>query len=139
MPKTDSTASVSFCLFQNFQNCVENVCGGINRSNRNFCDLQFCREIRHVHAMYRKVAFLETSRSFLLAGVADLQCTVYNSTKNKLLTKFLKGALKFTENFKEVISNGVLIRKLQTCKLQLSALRVFETLYFRVRFFRSRR
>ena len=61
--------------------------------------------------MFRKVAFLEISRSFLLAGVVDLQCTVYNSTKNELLTKFLKGALKFTENFVEVISNGVPYQK----------------------------
>ena len=29
-----------------------------------------------------------------------------NATKNELLTKFLNGALKLTENFVEVISNG---------------------------------
>ena len=30
---------------------------------------------------------------------AGLQCTVYNATKNKLLIKFVKGALELTEIF----------------------------------------
>ena len=55
--------------------------------------------------MFRKVAFLGISKSPLLTAVADLQSTVYN--KNKLLTKFVKGALKLTENFQDMISNGV--------------------------------
>ena len=45
-----------------------------------------------------------------------------NASKNELLTKFLK----LTENFQEVISNGVPYQKLQTCKMQLSALSVFK-------------
>ena len=45
-----------------------------------------------------------------------------NASKNELLTKFLK----LTENFQEVISNGVPYQKLQTCKMQFSALRVFK-------------
>ena len=49
--------------------------------------------------MFRKVPFLEISRS--------LQSTVYNATKSELLTKFVKDALKLTENFQEMISNGV--------------------------------
>ena len=57
--------------------------------------------------MSRKVAFLEISKSPLLTAVAGLQSTVYNATKNELLTKFVKGALKLTENFQEIISNGV--------------------------------
>ena len=56
--------------------------------------------------MLRKVAFLEISRSPLLTAIAGLQSTVYNATKNDLLTKFVKGALKLTENFQEMISNG---------------------------------
>ena len=50
---------------------------------------------------------LEISRSPLLTTVADLESTVYNATKNELLTKFHKGALKLKENFQEMISNGV--------------------------------
>ena len=57
--------------------------------------------------MFRKLAFLEISKSSLLTAVAGLQSTVYNATKNELLTKFVKSALKLTENFQEVISNGV--------------------------------
>ena len=57
--------------------------------------------------MFRKVAFIEISKSPLLTAVAGLQSTVYSATKNELLTKFVKGALKVTENFQEMISNGV--------------------------------
>ena len=57
--------------------------------------------------MFRKAAFLEISKSVLLTAVVGLQPTVYNATKNELLTKFVKGALKLTENFQEMISNGV--------------------------------
>ena len=47
--------------------------------------------------MFQKVPFLEISRSPLLTGVAGLPYTVCNATKNELLTKFLKFALKLTE------------------------------------------
>ena len=67
------------------------------------------------------MAFLEISKSPLLTGVAGLQYTVCNATKNELLTKFLKCALKLTENFQEVISTEVPYQKftdLQTaCRL----------------------
>ena len=56
--------------------------------------------------MFRKVTSLEISRSPLLTGVAGLQDAVCNATKNKVLTKFIKSALKLTENFQEVISTG---------------------------------
>ena len=56
--------------------------------------------------MVRKVALLEMSRNHLLTGVSGLPSTVFNASKNEIPTKFLKGALKFTENFQEVISNG---------------------------------
>ena len=61
--------------------------------------------------MFRKVAFIEISRSPLLRGVADLQYILCNPTENELLTKFYKGALKLTESFQEVISNGVPYQK----------------------------
>ena len=57
--------------------------------------------------MFRRVAFLEISKSPLLTAVAGLQSTVYNATKNELLTKFVKGTLKLTENFQEMISDRV--------------------------------
>ena len=49
--------------------------------------------------MFRKVTFLAISKSLLLTGVAGLQSTVYNATKNELFTKFVESALKLTENF----------------------------------------
>ena len=49
--------------------------------------------------MFRKVAFLEISRNPLLTGVAGLQYRVCNATEKELQTKFLKCALKLTENF----------------------------------------
>ena len=55
--------------------------------------------------MFRKAALLEISRSYFLTGVAGLQPTVCNASVNEFLTKLLKGALKFTENSLEVISN----------------------------------
>ena len=74
--------------------------------------------------MFRKVAFLEISRSPLLTGVAGLQYSVCNATKNELLTKFLKYALKLTENFQKVISTEVPYQKFTD--LQTAALRVFK-------------
>ena len=61
--------------------------------------------------MFQKVALLEISRSFLLTRVASLQYTFCNGAKYKLLTKFLEAAFKFTENFQEVISDGVPYQK----------------------------
>ena len=57
--------------------------------------------------MFRKVAFLEISKSPLLTAVAGVQSTVYNATKNELLTTFIKVNLKLLENFREMITNGV--------------------------------
>ena len=57
--------------------------------------------------MFRKTDFLEIERSPLSTGVAVLQYSVCNATKNELLTKFLKRALKLTENVLEVISTEV--------------------------------
>ena len=60
-----------------------------------------------MHVMFRKVALLEISRNILCTGVSALEYTSCNATKNKLLTKFLKSALKLTEYFQEVNSNVV--------------------------------
>ena len=73
--------------------------------------------------MFQKVPLLEITRSPLLTGVAGLQYTVCIATKNELRTKFLTGALELTENFKEVISNGVSYQKftdLQTAAFSLA-------------------
>ena len=80
-----------------------------------------------MHGMFRKVTLLEILRSPLFIRVAGLQYTVYNATRHELLTKFLKDILKLIENFEEVVSKRFLIRNILTCKLQLSALRVFKT------------
>ena len=57
-----------------------------------------------MHGIFRKVALLEISRGPLLfAG----WYTVCNATKNELPAKFLEDGLKRTENFQEVISNGM--------------------------------
>ena len=74
--------------------------------------------------MFRKMAFLEISRSPLLTRVAGLQYSVCNATKNKLLTKFLKCALKLTEMFQVVTCTGVPHQKFTD--LQTAALRVFK-------------
>ena len=71
--------------------------------------------------MFRNVAFLEISRSFLLTGVAGLQYTVCNATKNELLTKFRKCAFKLKEISKKVISTVVPYQKFTD--LQTAALR----------------
>ena len=76
-----------------------------------------------MHVMFRKVTFLEISRSILVIGVADLQYKVCNATRNELLIKFLKGVLKLKENFQEVVSKRFLIRNIQTYKLQPLAMR----------------
>ena len=74
--------------------------------------------------MFRKMAFLEISRSPLLIGVAGSQYSVCNATKNKLLNKFLKCALKLTENFQELSSTEGPHQKFTD--LQPTALRVFK-------------
>ena len=74
--------------------------------------------------MLQKVAFLEISRRPLSTGVAGLQHSVCNATKNGLLTKFLKCALKLTENFQEVTSTEVPYQKFTV--LQAATLRVFK-------------
>ena len=74
--------------------------------------------------MFRKMAFLEISRSPFLTGVAGLQHSVCNATKNKLLTKFLKCALKLTENFQEVTSTEGPHQKFTD--MQTAALRIFK-------------
>ena len=53
-----------------------------------------------------------------LTGVPGLQYTGSNTTKKELPTKFLKRALKLTENFKEVVPDGGSYKKIcsfQTC------------------------
>ena len=73
--------------------------------------------------MFRRVAFLEILRSTLLTGLEGLQYTVCNATKSELLTKFLKIDLKLTENFPQVVTNGVFYQKftdLQTVAFSLA-------------------
>ena len=76
-----------------------------------------------MYGMFRKVALVEISRSPLLPRVAGLQYTFCNATKNELVTKFLEGAFKHTENFQEVIPSGVPYQKftdLQTAAFSLA-------------------
>ena len=61
----------------------------------------------HVPKRNLEISLLEISRSVLFSGVTGLWYTVSNATEIELLTKFLKGTLKLTENFQKVISNGV--------------------------------
>ena len=73
--------------------------------------------------MFRKVALLEILRSPLLPTVAGLQYTFCNATNYEILTEFLEGAFKPTDNFQEVISNGVPYQKctdLQTAAFSLA-------------------
>ena len=59
--------------------------------------------------MFRKVTLLEISKSPLLMVFTGLQYIVCNAARN--LTKFLKGVLKLTENFQEVVSHMVPYQK----------------------------
>ena len=56
--------------------------------------------------MLQKVVLLEIWRSHYITGSAVLASTVCNDSKNELLAEFLKDALKVTENFQEIISDG---------------------------------
>ena len=77
--------------------------------------------------MFQKVDFLKIlekspfTRSCTFAGI---QYRVCNATKNEFLAKFLKCALKLTENFQEVISTEVAYQKFTD--LQTAVLRVFK-------------
>ena len=64
-------------------------------------------------------------RSSLLTGVRAYSIEFVRFRKRT--PKFLKGALKLTENFQEVTLKGFLIRNLQTCKMLLSAVSVVKT------------
>ena len=70
----------------------------------------FCNSVENFNTctgLFQKETFLEIARRYLLTGLVGLQSTICNTTKNKLQTKFLKGALKLIENLQEVISIGV--------------------------------
>ena len=56
--------------------------------------------------MLQKAVLLEIWRSHYLTGVAVLPSTVCNDSENELLAEFLRGALKVTENFQEITSDG---------------------------------
>ena len=68
-----------------------------------------------MYGIFRKVALLEDLKSPLLTGVQsyrkEFEPYGLNASKNELLTKFLKVDLKLTENFQEVISDGVPYQK----------------------------
>ena len=55
--------------------------------------------------MYGKVVPLEIWRNSPLTGVTALQFTGYNTSKNELVTKFLKGVWKFSERAQEELCN----------------------------------
>ena len=74
--------------------------------------------------MFRKLPLLEILKVPLLTGVAGLHYIIWNATKNELPTNFLKGALKLTENFKELISHGVPYQKFTDLQTAVSALPV---------------
>ena len=74
----------------------------------------------------RYVPKSSSSRNFekpLLTRLAGLQYTFCNGTKYELLIKFLEDAFEYTENFQEIISNGVPYQKftdLQTVAFSLA-------------------
>ena len=91
--------------------------------------------------IFWKVALLKILRSPLLTGVTGLQYKVCKATKNELLTKFLKSALKLTENFHEMISNWVPYQKStnpQTAAFSFACFcSLWDYVHCRVPFFRS--
>ena len=73
-----------------------------------------------MHGKFQKVALLKISRSPHLTGVA-----ASNPTKKELVTKVLKGPLILTENFQEVISNGVHYQKFTDLQIAAFSLACF--------------
>ena len=59
-----------------------------------------------MHGLFQKVALLELSRCPLLTGIAGLRYTVYNATKNELLTKGI--FLMATNLFLFLFTNDIL-------------------------------
>ena len=57
--------------------------------------------------VYHTISVLVISKGPLLTGVAGLQSTCCNVTKNEPLTKFLKNVLNISENVEEKLCNGV--------------------------------
>ena len=75
--------------------------------------------------MFRKVTLLEILKSPLLIVFAGLQYIACNAARNKHLTKFLKGVLKLTENFQQVVSNMVLYEKYTAIQAEAFSLACF--------------
>ena len=127
--KTDSTENISFVCFENFKigwraSVVEShfnkvaktvgFCNSAQKSKKCMVCSEMCSSRN-----FEKSPFNKSCR---------LTVESLNATKNKLLVNFLKGVLKFIENFQEMISNDFPYQKFQTCKLLPSALCVFKLL-----------
>ena len=76
-------------------------------------DSRFSKMTRQISPFYISVensiilSLLVISKGPLLTGVAWLQSTCCNVTKNELLTKFLTDVLNVSENVQEELCNGV--------------------------------
>ena len=78
MPKTDSAASVSFVCSEKLQNRASVVESHFRKARETS---KFYNSVEEdVHGMFRKVAFLEISRSSLLTGVVGLLYSVCKAT-----------------------------------------------------------
>ena len=78
IPKTDSAASVSFVCSDKLQNRASVAESHFRKARETS---MFCSSVEEdVHGMFRKVAFLEISRSPLLTGVVGLLYSVCKAT-----------------------------------------------------------
>ena len=106
----------SFCLFK-----IAGRASVVESHFRKVTETTFCNSVEKF-----TTCIAEISRSSPLTGVAVLQHTVCDATKNELLNLF-----KLLWNLQKIPSKwsltGFLFRNLQTCKLQLLVLRVFNS------------
>ena len=97
IPKRTSTVNVSFAWSQNFQNFWESVCVGSLFSKIKETSV-FCNsagKFKPWIVCFKKSPFNRSCR-----------LTEYNFQIFKTISKFLKVALKLTENSQEIICNG---------------------------------
>ena len=120
--KLNSTANISFACFENFKIGLRS-----SATKSLFNEVAetpgFCNSVQHAHSMFQKGSSPRHFEKSPFNKSSRLTVESLNATKNELLVTFFKGALKFTENFQEVISIGFPYQKftnLQTAAVSLA-------------------
>ena len=120
--KADSIANISFPCFENFKIGLRSSAAK-SLFNEVAETSGFCNSVQHAHSTFQKGSSPRHFEKSPFNKSSRLTIESLNATKNELLVIFLKGALKFTENFQEVISIGFPYPKftnLQTAAVNLA-------------------